>query len=105
MIRTYDTKLKGIAKLILLAKDEKKVSGLLYDLFTESEIDKAHERVRIFAGLINGHSQREVQKETNAAIATVTHGARFLKKSSRVIKNLIASARKKNWWNNLFWRE
>jgi len=103
-MQKYDDKLKGIAKLILLAKDEKKVSGLLHDLFTESEIDKAHERARIFAGLINGHSQREVRDETDAAIATVTHGARFLKKSSRAINNIITSAQRMNWWNPLFWR-
>jgi Trp operon repressor len=103
-MQTYDIKLKGLAKLILLDKDEKKVSGLLYDLFTESEIDKAHERVRIFAGLINGHSQREVQDETGAAIATVTHGAGFLKKSSRTIKNIITSAQRMSWWNSLFRR-
>ena len=104
MKNEQDKKLKGLTKLILLAKDEKTVLGLLYDLFTDSEIDKAHERVRIFAGLVNGHSQREVQKETDAAISTVTHGSQFLKKSSRVIKNLITSAQKKNWWNTLFWR-
>jgi Trp operon repressor len=97
-------KTQGLAKLFLMAKTEGEMSGLLHDLFTPSEISKAHERAKIFACLKDGLSQRETKEKTHAAIATVTHGARFLRSSAMVIENIIASAQKMVWWQTLFWR-
>ncbi len=88
----------------MLAKNEDEVIGILHDLFTESEINKAHERVKIFACLNDGRSQRETKKLSNAAIATVSHGAKFLKNSAMIISQILKSAQNMNWWQKLFWR-
>ena len=95
---------QGIAKLFMLAKSEERVADLLEDLLTETEIKKAHDRAKIIACLKDGLSQRETQKRTKAAIATVTHGAVFLRKSGRVIAGILDTAQKMSWWNPLFWR-
>ena len=97
-------KTQALAKLFVLAKSEKEMQGLLHDIFTESELDKAHERVKIFACLKDGMSQRETKKQATAAIATVTHGAKFLRDSAQIIQEIISSAQQKSWWRASFWR-
>ncbi len=97
-------KLKGLAKVLMLAKTEGQLIGLLHDLFTESEISKAHERIKIFACLKDGMSQRAAKRESHAAIATVSHGAKFLKNSAIIIRKILDSAQKLSWWQKLFWQ-
>lgn len=97
-------KTQGLAKLFLMAESEGEMAGLIHDLFTTSEIARAHERAKIFACLKNGLSQRETKRKTNAAIATVTHGAKFLHDSAMVVGKIIAQAQKMIWWQKLFWR-
>jgi len=101
-MKKTNQKTQGLAKLLLLAKSEQEMEGLLHDLFTESEIGRAHERVKIFSCLKDGMSQREAKKEANAAIVTVTHGAQFLRNSAMIIKEVIDSAQRKNWWQKFF---
>ena len=103
MIQDFQ-KTQALAKLFLLAKTESEMTGLLHDLFTISEISHALERVRIFACLSEGLSQRETKRRTKAAIATITHGARFFRDSALIISKLIAAARATSWWQTLFWR-
>ncbi|MDH5596629.1 MAG: trp operon repressor [Candidatus Peregrinibacteria bacterium] len=97
-------KTQGLAKLLFMAQTESEMVGLLHDIFTQAELSKAHERVKIFACLQDGLSQRETQKKSSAAIATVTHGAQFLRDSALVIRNIITQAQEESWWNKLFWR-
>ena len=97
-------KLQGIAKIIMLAKNEDEVIGIMHDILTESEIEKVHERIKVFACLKDGLSYRETSREADSAIATVSHGARFLRKSAMVIRKILDSAQKMNWWYKLFWR-
>ena len=80
------------------------MTGLLHDVFTVSEISHALERARIFACLDEGLSQRETRSRTGAAIATVTHGARFFRDSALIIRKIVAAARVSGWWQTLFWR-
>ena len=87
-----------------LAKNEEELVGLLHDLFTEAEMGKAHERIKIFACLNNGMSQRETKRKSHAAIATVSHGAKFLKNSAVMIAEILKVAQGMNWWGALFWR-
>ncbi|MBN2086910.1 hypothetical protein JW758_01045 [Candidatus Peregrinibacteria bacterium] len=103
-MKKNDDKIRGVAKIIMLAKNEDEVIGILHDLFTKSEIEKAHERVKIFACLKDGKSQRETKKESHAAIATVSHGAKFLKNSAVIIRQVIETAQNMEWWRSLFWR-
>ena len=103
-MKIQDKKIKGVAKVLMLAKDEREVIGLMHDLFTESEIDKAYERIKIFACLKEGMSQRAVKRKSHAAIATVSHGAKFLKNSAIIIRKILDSAQKLTWWQRLFWQ-
>ena len=103
-MKKKDKKIQGLAKVLMLAKHEDELADLLHDLFTESEIDKVHERIKIFACLKNGMSQREAKRESNSAIATVNHGAKFLKNSAVIIRKILDSAQNMNWWYRLFWR-
>ena len=97
-------KTQGLAKLFLLAKSEGEMAGLLSDLLTGSEINRVYERAKIFACLKNDLTQRATQSKTNAAIATVTHGAKFLRDSAQVIKKILGRAEDSNWWNKFFWQ-
>lgn len=97
-------KLQGIAKLIGLSSGEYELIRLLDDLLTDAEIDKIHERIKIVACLKDGLSQRDAQKKTEAAIATVTRGASLLKKPQFILDRVITSAQKMSWWYKLFWQ-
>lgn len=97
-------KLQGIAKILSLAKSEDELMRLLDDLLTESELNKLHERVKIIACLKKGMSQREAQQQTNAGIATISRGARLLRKPGLIIAKIISSAQNMGWWQRLFWR-
>lgn len=101
---TKDKKIKGIAKVIRLVRTEEDLVRLLDDIFTDSEIDKAHERVKIIACLKDGLSQRKTQTETDAAIATVSRGAQLLHKPKFILDQIISTAQNMNWWQKLFWR-
>lgn len=103
-MKIKNKKLQGLAKVLMLAKKEEELVGLLHDLFTESEIEKAHERIEIFACLNSGMSQRETKKKAHAAIATVSHGAKFLRNSAVIIHKILDFAKNMNWWNRLFWQ-
>ena len=103
-MKKSDPKLIGLAKMFGLAKTEEELAGLLHDLFTESEIEKAYERVGIFDCLDRGSSQREVVRETGSAIATVSHGAKFLNKSAVIIREILGRAKRKEWWRRFFQR-
>lgn len=101
---SYNQKTRGVARLLRLAKNEEDLAGLLHDLFTEAEIGKAYERIKIFSCLNDGMSQRKTQQQSRAAIATVNHGAKFLKNSALMIADILKAAQGMNWWNALFWR-
>ncbi|MBN2307216.1 hypothetical protein JXD20_04480 [Candidatus Peregrinibacteria bacterium] len=103
MIQNFQ-KTQALAKIFLLAKTESEMTGLLHDLFTVAEISHALERARIFACLNDGLSQRETKRRSKAAIATITHGAKFFRDSALIISKIIASARHTDWWQTLFWR-
>ena len=97
-------KTQAVTKVLMLTKKEEDLHALLHDLFTESEIQKAYERIKIFECLALGMSQRETVKKSGTAIATVSHGAKFLKNSSLIIRKVLDSARTKGWWNKLIWK-
>ncbi len=99
-----DKKTSGVARILTAAKNEDELIGLLEDLFTEAEISKAHERIKIFACLHRGLSQRETQHCSRAAIATVSHGAKYLRKQAVMIPKVLNATASRPWWNALFWR-
>lgn len=103
-MKLQDKKIRGVARLLRLTKNEDELVGLLYDLFTEAEISKAYERIKIFSCLNGGMSQRETRQRSRAAIATVNHGAKFFKNSALMIADILKAAQGMNWWNHLFWR-
>ena len=99
-----EKKLLGIAKIIRLVKSEDNLVRFLDDILTESEIDNMHERTKIVACLKNGLSQRATQKETEAAIATVSRGANLMQKPKLILDKIVTLAENMAWWNKLFWR-
>jgi len=97
------SKSRALAKVFALAKDEREIRGLLDDLFSEAELRKAYERTRMYDCLSSGFTQRETQARTGVAIATVSRGAQYLKKSSQSIRQILMIARKNHWWKTHFW--
>ncbi|MBX3101391.1 MAG: transcriptional regulator [Bacteroidetes bacterium] len=57
--------------------------------FTEKELAQVGERWRIFAGLRQGLSQREVAAQTGCGIATVTRGARAYRLHTDFINRIL----------------
>lgn len=88
----------------MLIKKEKDLEDVLDELFTDSEIDKLQERIRILACLKDGMSQRETRIETDAGFATISRAAQMLKDKKLKIDDYIEQGQKMSWWYNLFWR-
>ena len=68
-----------IAQIFAQAKDVKEIEMLFQNFFTPAERETMEERVKIFKGLNDGKSQRDVAQEVGASLSTVSRGARELK--------------------------
>ena len=101
---TKDTKIKGLAKFLGLAKNDSEREQFLRDLLTDNEIKKLHERVRIIAYLSYGASQRDAVEGTKAGITTVSRGARVISDPRNIVSKYVQQVFKTRWWRELFWR-
>jgi TrpR family trp operon transcriptional repressor len=55
------------------------MSDTLSNLLTPQELEEMTLRLQIFKGLLNNKSQRQLAKELNVSLATVSRGSRELK--------------------------
>lgn len=90
MNQTWRTeKLAVLLQAILTLKTEEEVAAFLRDLLTEPEIEEFSGRFAAAQALSTGKSQREVSKETNVSIATVTRVNQWLQRGMNGYKTVI----------------
>ena len=75
--------LQNLARTILKLKSEKEVLEFLTWFLTPKELEHLPTRLEIISMLKNGVSQWEITKKLGVGIATVTRGARKLKKQEK----------------------
>lgn len=81
--------MSAFVEMIKLCKTDKELNKLIKDTLTESEIEMVEERFHILYELDQGLSQRAVKDKLNVSIATVTRGAKVLKKGKSIIPKLV----------------
>ena len=77
---------KELINLIDSSRNKGEMDGLLTALLTPSEYEELAKRWQIVKKLIEGVTQREIKKELNVSIATVTRGSREIQYGNGVFK-------------------
>lgn len=67
------------------------MSDALSNLLTPQEMEELALRLQIFKGLLNNKSQRQLAKDLNVSLATVSRGSRELKYGKSGLKKLYQS--------------
>ena len=65
------------------------MSDTLSNLLTPQEFEEMALRLQIFKGLVKGKSQRQLAKDLNVSLATVSRGSRELKYGKPGIKKVL----------------
>lgn len=81
--------LSEIIEVIKNLSDESEITGLLSDLFTETELKTLSKRWRILKMLSEGETQREISKQLKVSLCKVTRGAKILKDSKSIVTKCI----------------
>ncbi len=90
MKQTWNNKKsQNLFKAFTLLKTREEAANFCRDLMTESEIKELSGRWQVAKELNKGKSQRQVSKETNVSIATVTRVNHWLKKGMKGYKNIL----------------
>ena len=89
-MQTYPTNqdkelIEGFSKL----QNEKEISSFLRDLLTPAEKEEIPKRLQIVKMLLQGVPQRQISEKLGVGIATVTRGARELKKKNSAFRKLL----------------
>lgn len=66
------------------------MSDTLSNLLTPQEIEEMALRLQIFKGLLIGKSQRQLAKDLNVSLATVSRGSRELKYGRSGLKKVLS---------------
>jgi TrpR family trp operon transcriptional repressor len=74
---------------LLNAVPAQQLAQFLDITFSEKELEQVEERWRIFAGLRQGMSQREIALATGCGIATVTRGAKAYRRHADLIDPIL----------------
>lgn len=82
---------KEVCELFLKLKNEQDVFDLLDDLLTSKELAHMVERWQIFKMLNRGLTQRQVAEELGAGVMTITRGAAWMRRKSKVLEGLLAN--------------
>ena len=69
-----------LAKLLVNTNDLNNMKLLLKAIFTSKELKEFDNRLKIFQLLMQGKKHREISKDLNVGIATVTRGSLALEK-------------------------
>ena len=86
MTKQYDKELTDILTSI---KDSKQMAEFLDDLLTPTEKEELPKRLQIVKMLLQGTPQRETSEKLGVGIATVTRGARELKKKKSAFRKIL----------------
>lgn len=65
------------------------MDDVLSNLLTPQELEEMSLRLQIFIGLLNNKSQRQLAKELNVSLATVSRGSRELKYGRPGLKKVL----------------
>lgn len=68
------------------------MSDVLSNLLTPQEVEEMALRLQVFKGLLSGKSQRNLAKELNVSLATVSRGNRELKYGRSGLKKVLAKS-------------
>ncbi len=66
------------------------MDDVLSNLLTPQELEEMALRLQIFIGLLNNKSQRQLAKELNVSLATVSRGSRELKYGRPGLKKVLS---------------
>lgn len=75
--------MKNLKDKIINAYQQHKLKDFLNIILTESEIKNIEERMQIIHLLLEGKTQREIAKQLNISITTVTRGNKVLEKHKK----------------------
>ena len=82
-------KIKEIAKVLAVTKDEKIIEKFLVSLLTRNELDEISSRWELVKLLDQGMSQRKIAGQLSLSLCKITRGSRELKKKSSAFKYMI----------------
>ena len=88
----FNYEIQEIAKLIAEVNAEE-IETFLTEILTSTELDTISKRWQIIKMLNNGYSQRQISKDLNVSLCKVTRGAKILKNTKSITKNLITKER------------
>jgi len=71
---------RDLIDILLLCKTKEELSDFLFGLLTENELNEIPARVQIIKMLKMGIPQREISQKLGVGIATITRGAKELRK-------------------------
>ncbi len=80
---------KELTDLLTSIKDSKQMAEFLDDLLTPTEKEELPKRLQIVKMLLQGVPQREISEKLGVGIATVTRGARELKKKNSAFRKFL----------------
>ena len=80
---------KELTEVLVGIKDKQVMSEFLGDLLTPAEKEEIPKRLQIVKMLLQGVPQRQVSEKLGVGIATVTRGARELKKKNSAFRKLL----------------
>ena len=88
MKASSESRARTLVKLIQSAKSTAELTQLLQDLLTPAELKDIEERWKILTALLEGKSQRQVQKEVGVSISKVTRASHVLQEGSGIFEKL-----------------
>lgn len=66
------------------------MADTLSNLLTPQEIEEMALRLQVFKGLLNNKSQRQLAKDLNVSLATISRGSRELKYGKNGLQKVLA---------------
>lgn len=78
-----------LAAKLSSVNNPKLMKDVLENLFTPQELEELELRLQIFKLLLAGKNQREIAKQLNVSLATVSRGSRELKYGKKGISKLL----------------
>jgi TrpR family transcriptional regulator, trp operon repressor len=82
-------KIKEIAHVLAVTKDEKIIEKFLISLLTKNELNEISSRWELVKLLDHGMSQRKISNQLKLSLCKITRGSRELKKKASVFKHMI----------------
>ncbi len=88
-------KIKEIARVLAVTKDEKTIEKFLKSLLTQNELDEISSRWELVKLLDRGMTQRKIAGKLHLSLCKITRGSKELKKRASAFKFMIDLSNKK----------